>query len=108
MANEQQDTPQPCSEIIFYQTEGGHNRIEVRLENETVWLTQQLMAELFQKTIPNLGMHSASGLEASLNLSPSRGLRWDYLRLIIGDQFPKQAQFTMWCLSSDKPVQRRA
>src|SRR5207249_1061878 len=31
--------------------------IEVRLENETVWLTQNQMAELFQTTIPNVSMH---------------------------------------------------
>jgi len=47
----------PNSEIILYQTEDGRSRIEVRLENETVWLTQQLMAELFQTTIPNISMH---------------------------------------------------
>ncbi len=47
----------PTSEIILYQTEDGHCRIEVRLENETVWLTQQLMAELFQTTVPNISMH---------------------------------------------------
>ena len=47
----------PHSEIILYQTEDGRNKIEVRLENETVWLTQQLMAELFQTTVPNISMH---------------------------------------------------
>ena len=34
---------QPASENILYQTEDGRNKIEVRLENETVWLMQQLM-----------------------------------------------------------------
>ena len=38
------------SQILIYQTEGGKTKIEVRLENETVWLTQKLMAELFQTT----------------------------------------------------------
>lgn len=37
------------SSIILYQTEDGKTRIETRLENETVWLTQTQMAELFQK-----------------------------------------------------------
>jgi hypothetical protein len=45
------------SEILIYQTEGGQTKIEVRLENETVWLTQKLMAELFQTTIPNINLH---------------------------------------------------
>ncbi len=32
-------------------------KLEVRLQNETVWLTQQMIAELFQTTIPNISMH---------------------------------------------------
>ena len=38
-----------ASEIILYQTEDGQTKIETRLENETVWLTQAQMAELFGK-----------------------------------------------------------
>ena len=45
------------SQIIIYQTEKGETKLEVRLENETVWLTQKLMAELFQTTIPNINIH---------------------------------------------------
>ena len=45
------------SQIIIYQTESGETKLEVRLENETVWLTQKLMAELFQTTVPNINMH---------------------------------------------------
>lgn len=37
------------SEIIIYQTEDGSTKIDVRIENETVWLTQAQMAELFQR-----------------------------------------------------------
>lgn len=43
------DEPLPNSEIILYQTEDGRTRIQVRLQDETVWLTQQQMAELFQR-----------------------------------------------------------
>ncbi len=57
MTNGPQDHSEPSSEIILYQTEDGRNRVEVRLENETVWLTQQLMAELFQTTKQNIGQH---------------------------------------------------
>ena len=35
-------------EIIIYQTEDGLRKLDVRMENETVWFTQQQMAELFQ------------------------------------------------------------
>ncbi len=39
----------PKSELILYQTEDNRTRIEVRLENETVWLTQAQIADLFQR-----------------------------------------------------------
>lgn len=45
------------SQIIIYQTEKGETKLEVRLENETVWLTQKLMAELFQTTPQNITIH---------------------------------------------------
>ncbi len=44
-------------EIIVYQSDDGHIKLEVRLQDETVWLTQQLIAELFQTTVPNISMH---------------------------------------------------
>lgn len=45
------------SELILYQTEDGQTKIEVRLEYETVWLSQQLMADLFQNTKQNISLH---------------------------------------------------
>lgn len=47
----------PQSEILIYQTEDGHTRIQVRLEDETVWLTQKLMADLFQKDVRTINEH---------------------------------------------------
>jgi len=47
----------PQSQFIIYQTENGRTKIDVRLEEETVWLTQKAMAELFQTSIPNINMH---------------------------------------------------
>jgi len=44
----------PNSQIIIYQTENGQTKIEVRLQDETVWLAQRLMAELFQTTPQNI------------------------------------------------------
>lgn len=44
-------------EIILYQTEDGGTKIDVRFENETVWLTQQQMAELFQSSRSNIVEH---------------------------------------------------
>lgn len=45
------------NEIIIYQTQDGQTKIDVRLENETVWLTQNQMAELFQTTKQNVSLH---------------------------------------------------
>ena len=54
------DEPRPQSEFILYQTEDGGTRVQCRFENETVWLTQQQMAELFQTTKQNVGQHLKS------------------------------------------------
>ena len=45
------------NQIIIYQTDDGQTQVDVRLENETVWLTQAQMAELFEKTPQNITMH---------------------------------------------------
>lgn len=45
------------NKIIIYQTEDGHTRIDVRMEKETVWLTQAQMAELFQKDQSVIARH---------------------------------------------------
>ncbi len=45
------------NKIVIYQSEDGQTQIDVRLENDTVWLTQAQMAELFQKTPQNITMH---------------------------------------------------
>lgn len=44
-------------EILFYQREDGSAQIDVRLEEDTVWLTQQLMAELFNTSKQNINLH---------------------------------------------------
>jgi len=43
--------PKKKSDIIMYQTEGGDTRLEVRLEDSTVWLSQKMMANLYQKDV---------------------------------------------------------
>lgn len=45
------------SQIIMYQTEDGLTKIEVTLENETVWLSQNQMAELFQRDKSTISRH---------------------------------------------------
>jgi hypothetical protein len=48
---------QPKSSMILYQTDDGRTRIQCRFEDETVWLTQALMVELFQVTPQNVTLH---------------------------------------------------
>jgi hypothetical protein len=45
------------SQIIIYQTENGETKLDVRFQDESVWLTQKLMAELFQTSVPNINIH---------------------------------------------------
>lgn len=45
------------NDIIFYTTDDGQVKIEVRLEDENVWLTQNAMAELFDTTKQNISLH---------------------------------------------------
>ena len=45
------------NKLIIYTTEDGQVEIEVRLEDENVWLTQNSMAELFDTTKQNISLH---------------------------------------------------
>ena len=45
------------SKIVIYQTDDGRTQIDVRLESDTVWLTQAQMVELFQTTKQNVSLH---------------------------------------------------
>ncbi|NQV12766.1 MAG: virulence RhuM family protein [Parcubacteria group bacterium] len=45
------------NQVILYSTEDGQTKIEVQLENETVWLSQKQMAELFDCTVENIIFH---------------------------------------------------
>jgi len=51
------DNTENKSQLIIYQAEDGKIKIDVRFQDETVWLTQQLMAELFQTTKQNISLH---------------------------------------------------
>lgn len=57
MSKKQNKVAEPGSDIILFKTEDGQTRIQVRVEEESVWLTQAGMAELYQTTVPNISMH---------------------------------------------------
>ncbi|MFA4911799.1 MAG: cell filamentation protein Fic, partial [Desulfobacteria bacterium] len=48
---------EPNSQLLIYQTSDGNTKIDVRLENETVWLTQAHLCELFQKSKSTVSEH---------------------------------------------------
>jgi len=61
-------------EIILYQTEDGLSRVECRFADESIWLTQRLMAELFQTSVPNINQHLAAIYEEQ-ELSPEATIK---------------------------------
>ena len=48
---------QPTGEIVLYQTDDGRTRVECRFADESLWLSQALIAELFQTTPQNITLH---------------------------------------------------
>jgi hypothetical protein len=73
------DEPLPQSEIILYQTEDGRTRIQCRFENETLWLTQAQIAELFQTSPQNVTLH-LKGIFAEGELDEAATCK-DYLQV---------------------------
>jgi hypothetical protein len=47
----------PGGEVVVYETTDGGVRVEVRLDHDTVWLTQRQMADLFDTSTDNIGLH---------------------------------------------------
>jgi hypothetical protein len=68
------EKPPPMSELVLYRTQDAQTRIEVRLEGDSVWLSQRQMAELFEVTIPTINEHLA-GIHAEGELEAERTLR---------------------------------
>lgn len=57
LCKQNQEGMKEDQKIVIYQTEDGQTQIDVRLENDTVWLTQAQMVELFQTTKQNVSLH---------------------------------------------------
>jgi len=49
--------PTELGEFLIYETEDGRSRVECRFAEESIWMTQALMAELFQMTPQNITLH---------------------------------------------------
>ena len=58
MSNELTEVSDPSKgQFLIYQAEDGELKIDVRFEEDSVWLTQQQVAQLFQTSVPNVNMH---------------------------------------------------
>ena len=53
----QTSSPIPDSEILLYTSPDGQVQLDVRLQEDTLWMTRQMMAKLFQTTVQNIIMH---------------------------------------------------
>ena len=71
MTDQRPETP---SDILIYQSEDGQTRVDVRLIDETVWLTQKWMAELFQKNVRTISEHIKNIFEEG-ELQPEATIR---------------------------------
>ena len=68
------ETPVP-GELLLYTSPDGNIRLDLRIHDETLWMTQQMMAELFQTSKQNIGQHIANILqEISMSLQPGQPL----------------------------------
>ncbi len=56
MNGEEPDRP-PGGELLLYRAEDGKTRVECRFDEGTIWLSQILIAELFQTSVPNVSLH---------------------------------------------------
>jgi hypothetical protein len=68
------EDPSRNSELILYQDEGGQTRIEVRLTENTVWLSQKLISDLFQKDLRTINEHIQNIFEEG-ELEPEATIR---------------------------------
>jgi hypothetical protein len=93
-----QQNQKPGSEIILYQTEDGRTRLEVKLENNTVWLSQAQIAELFQTTPQNITLHLKS-IFAEGELSEAATCK-DYLQVRLEGKRSIQRQIRHYSLDA--------
>lgn len=62
------------NDFLIYQTEDGKTKIDVRLENETVWMTQKAISELYQKGVNTINEH-IKNIYVEVELEENRTIR---------------------------------
>lgn len=71
MSQESEKSLQNKGELILYESDNGDVRLDVRLENDTLWLTQAALAELFQTTQQNISLH-IQNITKKVSLKPTQ------------------------------------
>ena len=56
---------EPGQELLFYTSPDSKVKMEIRIEGDTIWMSQQMMAELFQTTKQNISLHIDNILQSS-------------------------------------------
>ena len=74
MTAKPEDISENRGEIVLYKTDDGRTRVECRFADKSIWLTQRLMAELFQVTLPTVNEH-LSNIYAESELQPEATIR---------------------------------
>ncbi len=97
------------TELLMYQTEDGQTKIEVRMEDETVWLTQAQMAELFQTSKQNVSLHISNIFkEGELNeISVVKEYLTTAIYLMRKLQSSFFKRFRIKCIGQPMVIQRR-
>jgi len=69
-----EEAPLPSGEFLLYQTEDGRTRVECRFVEDTLWLSQKLMSELFEVEVPTVNEHLKTLFESG-ELDPGATIR---------------------------------
>lgn len=86
------EPPHPGGEIVVYQADDGGSRIRVLLKDETVWLTQAMIAELYETSVPNINIHLKNIYDTG-ELDEEATVK-DYL--IVRQEGPRQVSRKWW------------
>lgn len=79
----------PVGEFLLYETDDGKTRVECRFVDETLWLTQALMAELFQVKVPTINEH-LKNIYAEGEAEPEQTIRKFLIVRMEGDKQVKR------------------
>ena len=113
MCNEPDEIEASKGQFLVYQTEDGRLKLNVRLEDETVWLTQQRMAELFQSSKQNISHHISSIFDEG-ELSPEATVK-NYLTVQLerSEEHTSELQshsfisYAVFCLKKKKTIKQK-